>query len=119
MKDINFLSSNGVDVESALEFLGDMEMYNETLEDFLTEVGDRMVKIEKYKNESDMPNYAILVHALKSDSNYLGFTKLGELSLNHELESKAGNIDYINTYYDELVAEANRIINISKEYLGN
>ena len=55
---------------------------------------------------------------MKSDSKYLGFTKLAELSLNHEMESKANNLEYIIQNYDELIAEANRIIKVVKEYLG-
>ena len=35
-----------------------------------------------------MSNYAILVHSLKSDAKYLGFTKLAELAYNHELKVK-------------------------------
>ena len=65
-----------------------------------------------------MPNYAILVHAMKSDSKYLGFTTLAELSYNHEMQSKAGNVSYVNENYDSLIKEANRIINVVKEYLG-
>ena len=33
IKDISLLKTNDVDVESAIENLGDMEMYNETLND--------------------------------------------------------------------------------------
>lgn len=117
MKNVGFLKSNGVDLDSALELLGDMEMYNETLQDFITEVESRIENIKKYKEESDMGNYAILVHALKSDSKYLGFSTLAELSLNHELESKAGNTEYVNNNFESLVAEAERIINLAKEYL--
>lgn len=117
MKNIDLLSSNGVDIDSSLEILGDTEMYNETLNDFLDEMESRLENIEKYKNDNDMANYAILVHAMKSDSKYLGFTKLAELSLNHEIESKANNVDYINQSYDELMIEVNRIIDLAKEYL--
>lgn len=118
MRDVNLLSSNGVNVEKGLELLGDMEMYDETLQDFLTEVSERIPKINDFKETSDLENYAIIVHALKSDSGYLGFTKLEELSLNHELESKSGNTDYINDNYDELMGELNRIVDVVKEYLG-
>lgn len=116
--DTNILSSNGVDLNSALELLGDMEMYNETLEDFLSESETRLPKIEEYKNSGDMANYAILVHAMKSDSKYLGFTSLAELSLNHEMDSKANNTSYVNDNYEVLINEANRIISLIKEYLG-
>ena len=42
MKDVSFLTSNGVDIEKALELFGDMNLYNQTLEDFLQE--------DNYKN---------------------------------------------------------------------
>lgn len=35
-----------------------------------------------------MANYAIEVHALKSDSKYFGFTRLAELALDQEMKSK-------------------------------
>lgn len=72
----------------------------------------------KYKEESDMKNYAILVHSLKSDARYLGFTKLAELSYNHEMQSKANNDIYVYDNYDELINETNRIIDLVREYLG-
>lgn len=118
MKDVNILKDGGVNVEQGLEILGDMDMYDETLNDFLEESETRLPKIDEYKLSGDMPNYAILVHAMKSDSKYLGFTKLAEVSFNHEMKSKENDIAYINDNYDELVAEANRIIILVKKYLG-
>ena len=118
LKNVEFLKENDIDVEVGLELLGDMEMYNETLDDFLTESETRLPKIEEYKNNSDMPNYAILVHSMKSDSKYLGFTSLAQLSLDHELKSKENDIDYVNANYETLINEANRIIDIVKKYLG-
>ena len=93
-------------------------MYNATLADFLTESETRSPNIETYKNQGDLENYAILVHALKSDSKYLGFTHLAELAYNHQIESQNHNQEYINTHYEDLVAETNRIIKVVKEYLG-
>lgn len=118
MKDINILKSNGIDVDCGVQILGDMEMYDETLEDFLIESEGRLPKIVEYKNNDDMENYAIEVHAMKGDSKYLGFTKLAELSYDHQLKSQEGDSCYINEHYDELMDEANRIISVVKEYLG-
>ena len=118
MKDVNLLISNGVDINSSLELFGDMETYNETLEDFLASAEEKLQQIQTYKETSDMPNYAILVHSLKSDSQYLGFTKLAELSYQHEMESKANNFNYVYDNYNELMTEANRIVNLVKQYLG-
>ncbi len=118
LKSVDFLKQNGIDVENGLELLGDMEMYDETLEDFLNECETRLPKLEEYKTNSDMPNYAIHAHSMKSDSKYLGFTTLAEMSLEHEMKSKANDIDYINNNYADLINEAKRIINVVKIYLG-
>ncbi|MEG0408642.1 MAG: response regulator [Bacilli bacterium] len=118
MKDVNILKENGVNVAASLELFGDMETYNETLNDFLESVDQKLSDIKKYKEQEDMPNYAILVHSLKSDSKYLGFTKLADLSYQHELESKNSNIQFVNANYEALVEEANKMINLVKNYLG-
>lgn len=118
MKDVSFLTSNGVDVQKSLELFGDMETYNSTLEDFLKGMEESLPKIKMFKEEGDMANYAILVHSLKSDSKYFGFTKLAELALQHEMQSKANDIDYVYLNYDELMNETNRIIKLVSEYLG-
>lgn len=118
MMDTSILTNNGVDINKGLELLGDMEMYNDTLRDFLTESETRIPNIINYFNNGDMPNYAILVHAMKSDSKYLGFDKLAELSYNHEMASKEGNVAYVGEHIEELLTEANRIIALIKQYLG-
>ena len=116
--DRSYLEGNGVDVNAGLELLGDMDMYNETMGDFLEEINEKLPKLVEYKNNNDMPNYAIIVHSIKSDSKYLGFTKLAELAYNREMKSKANDTSYVNANYDELQKEIDRIIKIIKEYLG-
>ena len=118
MKDVNLLTSNGVNVEKSLELFGDMETYNDTLHDFLSEVEGKLAKIKSFKEIADMSNYAILVHSLKSDAKYFGFEKLAELAYNHEMESKANNMYYVTDHYDELIEEANRIVSLVKQYMG-
>ena len=51
MKDVNLLITNGVDIEKALELFGDMEMYDQTLEVFLTETPKRIERIDNLLNE--------------------------------------------------------------------
>ena len=118
MKDIEILKNNGVDVDGAIEILGDMEMYNETLNDFLEVSMERMPRLEEAKKNSDMKNYAIDVHALKSDSKYLGFTKLAAMALEHQQKSEENDIEYVNEHYEELIEEANNKIELVKKYLN-
>jgi len=118
MKDRSYLEDNGVDVQTGLDLLGDMDMYNETMEDFLNEINEKYPNAKAYKEQGDMPNYAILVHSIKSDSKYLGFTKLAELAYEHELKSKDNDIEFVNNNFSSLEDEINRIIAIVKTYLG-
>ena len=113
---MEFLRENGIDVDSAIEILGDMEMVNETLDDFLLEMEERLPLIEEYKKTNDLENYAILVHAIKGDSKYLGFTKLADLAYNHQIKAEEKDNIYINNNYEELITECNRIIKIINEY---
>ena len=116
--DINILIQGGVNVNQALELLGDMETYNETLQDFLNEIDEKLKKIKEYKESQDMENYSILVHSLKSDSKYLGFTALADLAYNHEMASKARDVRFVIGSYDALINEANRILGVLRSYVS-
>ena len=111
-----YLRSKGVDLDKALELLGDMEMYNMTVSDFLAEVEEKWHRIENYKLNGDMPNYAIEVHSLKSDSKYLGLMSLADIAYQHELSSKANDKDFVNNHFNELEMEYNKTLNIIKSY---
>ena len=113
---VEYLKNNGIDVDHGLELLGDMEMYNETLNDFLSGINDRINKLELYK-VSDMENYAIEVHALKSDCKYLGIMDLADIAYQHELKSKENDIDYIHNNYDILMNELKEKISKIKRYI--
>ena len=114
----DYLIKNGIEYERALELLGDREMYDETLKDFLSAIDEKISNMEKYVSENNMPDYAILVHSLKSDSKYLGFAKLSEMALEHELKSKANDREFVNNNFKSLKDETYRIIDIVKKYLG-
>ena len=118
MRDVSILTDNGIDLNSALEFLGDLSFYDETLEAFLEENENRIPNIEKYRKEQNMNDYAILVHALKSDAKYLGMKELADIAYVHELASKANNVDEVNKKYEELTNIIDKFTEISKKYLG-
>ena len=118
MKDVNILTNNGVNVAQSLELFGDMEMYDETLQDFLNMIDAKLASLEKYKTTSDMANYAIEVHSLKSDARYLGFTSLADMSYDSELKSKAGDVMFVQENHPKILEETKRMINVAKQYLG-
>lgn len=118
MKDKNLLINSGIDVDKSLELFGDMETYDETLNEFLDSVDDKVETLNKYKEASDAYNYAIYAHSLKSDARYLGFTKLAELAYNHEMAGKSNDIDYIYNNYESLINEVKRIVKVVCDYVG-
>ena len=95
-----------------------MELYDETMEDFVKEMENRLPKLQEYKDNSDMPNYAILVHAIKSDCKYLGIMSLADMNYEHEIKSKANDVDYVNNNYEKLIDNINKYLIICKQYLG-
>ena len=114
--DRNYLESNGVDVNHALELLGDMDMYNMTINDFMSEVDDKWSRIISYRDNKDMANYAIDVHSLKSDCKYLGFMTLADISYQHELKSKENDVDFVLEHFAELEEEYHKVYEIAKNY---
>lgn len=118
MKDVSILKENGVDLDKSLELFGDMETYDQMLEDFLKDVDGKLSDAKKYKDEGDMANYAIMVHSLKSDSRYFGMMALGDMFYEHELAGKANDYAFVTNNFDKLMQEARRMIDILKRYMG-
>lgn len=113
------LKQNGIDVDYGVKLLGDLETYNDMLQEFIKNVDSRVEKLTNFKEQRDMDNYAIEIHSLKSDSKYLGFLKLADMAFNHELKSKANQILFVQDQFDSLIQELRRIQAIIKEYKEN
>ena len=113
-----YLSKNGIDYEKGAELLGDLTTYGDMLVDWVNKWKIDFEKMKNQKDNHDMENYAISAHSLKSDSKYFGFSKLAELSYNHEIKSKENNEEYINNNFDELNKEFLRINSVVKNYLN-
>lgn len=117
MKNTSILTSAGADISKSLEVLGDMNMYNDVLKDFLNMVNDKIDKLNNYKSINDMANYAIEVHSLKSDVRYLGFMKLGDLAYELEVLSKSNDLIGVSSKHDNLMIELSRMISACKKYM--
>lgn len=118
MLDISFLKQHNVDTDAAIELFGDVGIYNETCQDFLDGIDEKLGELKKYKEQNDMPNYAIYAHSIKSDARYLGFTEVAKVALDHEMAGKGNDERFVQKEYDNLVNVTNQMIAIVKEYLG-
>ena len=115
---IDYLKQNNIDIDKSLELLGDINTYNDLLKEFMATIKDKVNNLYRYKNNNDLANYAILVHSLKSDSRYLGFTKLADIALQHELKSKENDLTYLNNNFNLLFNEVKEVVNIISKYLN-
>ena len=114
-----YLLKNGIDYNKGVELLGDLDTYKDMLSDWYKECHQKFEDMKLLKLKHDMPNYAIQVHALKSDSKYFGFDKLAEMSYEHEMKSKSNDEEFINNNFEELEREFIRITMTVEKYLNN
>ena len=112
-----YLLKNGIDYNKGVELLGDLDTYKDTLSDWYKECHQKFEDMKLSKLKHDMPNYAIAVHALKSDSKYLGFDKLASMSYEHEMKSKANDQEYVDSNFSNLEREFIRTTIIVEKYL--
>ena len=111
-----FLISHGVDAETAIENMMGMDIYDEMINDYYESLPSDYDTLVNYKNNNDMPNYAIQVHAMKSNARSFGFMKLGEIAYEHEMKSKENDINYVNENFDALTDAVNEVKEILNEY---
>ncbi len=113
---LNFLKQYGVDTEAGINNTMDFETYNEVLLDFLNTFPGDLNKANSYRTSGDINNYVILVHALKSNCRTLGFMQMGEIFYQHEMAGKQNNIEFINSNFNNLINEANKVYSILMAY---
>ena len=113
---IEYLKSMGVNIDASLELLGDVETYNETLDEFNSGIKGKIINLKKYMETGDIENYTILVHSLKSDCKYLGFMELANMAYEHELKGKAKDIQYIKDNFEILCKEIFKVMFIISKY---
>ena len=94
--DLGFLEDNEVDVKSGIEYTGGKEKYLSALKRYYQNYEDNREKLEKLWADRDMENYAIQVHALKSNSRMVGANDLADAFEALETAAGEGNTSFID-----------------------
>ncbi len=93
-----------------MSYAGDDEaLYIETLTTFYKSSPEIMRLLKKYLTESDMKNYTIEVHALKSNARYIGADTLADIAYEHEQSGSVFNDTEIRTGWNTLVEEWEKV----------
>ena len=92
-----------ISVENGLAYAkGDLDMYLELARLFLRD-REKQEVMRQLLTEGNIQDYAILVHGLKGNARTLGADRLADMAFAHEKESKAGNADYADSHFEELL----------------
>jgi CheY-like chemotaxis protein len=111
-----FLQENGIFVKDGLEYLKTMDNYDKAVRDFLSNISAKVVALSQYKMSHNVADYASLVHDLRKECRNLGINKLVDMTFNHELKSKDGNVKFIDEHFDELLKEISNTVSVLKKY---
>lgn len=107
-----------LDVNEGLEYaLGKIPFYIETLNIYLDETTRNEQLMTEYLQAEDMKNYAVLVHALKSNSRLIGAMAMGDFAADMEQESKKDNLEYIKEHHDAMIELLNRTRDHVRKYM--
>lgn len=86
-------------------FDGNDAVYRETLVLFAELWEERKEQLRQFLEEKNMPEYAILIHAIKGDARTLGAEGLGELAYAQELQAKAGDAEAVEQGFARVINE--------------
>jgi len=93
----------GIDVAKALELLGSEQIYKTILNSYYYSIEENIEKLNNFYKNNEIPEYAILVHAVKSSSRQIGALEIGDLAYKLELAAKANDVEIIKEEHDNLI----------------
>ena len=93
----------GISIEKGISNAsGSMKLYLNIMEIFIQDK-ERQAQLKQFIADQNAHDYGIQVHALKGDARMLGAESLADMAYEHEKQSKAGNLAYVEEHWDELV----------------
>ena len=93
----------GISIEQGLSNVADnKELYLRVVEIFIRD-GEKPAQLKQFITDGNAHDYGVHVHALKGDARILGADSLVDLAYDHEKQSMAGNLAYVEEHWDELV----------------
>ncbi len=108
---IGELKAAGVDTDAALHYCqDDKEFYKTLLEQFVSDMREKLAEMNKFREEKDYDNYAILVHSLKSTSKMNGFMQLSDDARELEMAAKEKRGEYIEEHHDSTMKELENVL---------
>ncbi|MCH5257811.1 MAG: response regulator [Lachnospiraceae bacterium] len=106
----------GINIENGIfNLAGNLNLYLDIL-DMFTDDKDKQSQLKQFITDKNPQDYGTLVHALKGEAYMLGAQTLGDMAYEHEKQSKAGNLAYVEEHWDELVECWDRVLSGFDEF---
>ena len=86
------------------------ELYMEVLTEFCSQMEVYYPQFEEHFRNENWSGYAVLAHAVKSNSKTIGATAFADVSFKHECAGKTGDITYIRENYEEYIAKLKKLV---------
>lgn len=107
----------GISVESGLQYAqNDIDTYLDLVRMFIKD-REKQETMDRFLAEQNMENYAIFVHGLKGNARTLGADWLADMAYAHERQSKAGDVEYVTTRWEELLSVWNNTLQGFQEFV--
>lgn len=101
----------GIDTETGLYYCQkDEDFYKQLLLQYAGDGPKKQIDAAQFCVNKDYPNYAIVVHALKSTSKMIGATKLSDQAKALEDAAKAEDDAFIQSHHEIAMAEYKRLV---------
>ncbi|MDR0819885.1 MAG: response regulator [Oscillospiraceae bacterium] len=101
---------NGIDIEQGLNhFGGDEEIYFDVLKSYALNTPSLLDQMRDCSEET-LPNYAIVVHGIKSSSLSIGADPIGAKAEELEFAAKAGNFAFVSEENDSFIVTVRTMI---------
>ncbi len=112
-------NADELNVQEGLEYsMDNVDFYKEILETYMEETIDQIRQMDEYLASGNMPEYATLVHAVKSGSRLIGAAKLGGDAFALEQKSKADDIDFVRANHDSLKTHVDVVFEAIRGYIA-
>ena len=106
-----FRQMNGIDMDTALQYLGgDLNDYAELAAVYYHTGTDYIPKLLEFYEARDWKNYATIAHTVKSTSKTIGALLLSELAFKEEMAAKNEDEKTVDEYHVSFLREYERVL---------
>lgn len=111
---IDYLQANNIDVCNALNILGSIEIYDETLNNFYEEIDQKIKRFRELALNKDLSNYEKELIGLRSDAKYLGLNELFNVCYKQHI---ALDMAHLKEYSERIIILLSNVKEVVSKYI--